>query len=55
MLFPLGIQTTTTVGGDLIHGSVTGMKNESDAWCWWLMPVILATQDAQIKRIAVRG
>jgi hypothetical protein len=23
--------------------------------CWWLMPVILATLEAEIKRIAVRS
>jgi hypothetical protein len=25
------------------------------AGCWWLMPVILATHDAEIRRIAVRS
>jgi hypothetical protein len=23
--------------------------------CWWLMPVILATQEAEIRRITVRS
>jgi hypothetical protein len=22
-------------------------------WCWWLTPVILATQEAEIRRISV--
>jgi hypothetical protein len=25
------------------------------AWCWWLRPVILATQEAEIRRIAVQS
>jgi hypothetical protein len=25
------------------------------AWCWWLTPVILATQEAEIRRITVRS
>jgi hypothetical protein len=25
------------------------------ARCWWLMPVILATQEAEIRRIAVQS
>jgi hypothetical protein len=28
-------------------------KITKGAGCWWLMPVILATQKAEIKRIAV--
>jgi hypothetical protein len=30
-------------------------KTPSQAMCWWLMPVILASQEAEIKRIKVRG
>jgi hypothetical protein len=25
------------------------------AWCWWLTPLILATQEAEIRRIAVQS
>jgi hypothetical protein len=28
-------------------------KEVSGARCWWLTPVILATQEAEIRRIAV--
>jgi hypothetical protein len=24
------------------------------AWCWWLTPVILATQEAEMRRISVQ-
>jgi hypothetical protein len=30
-------------------------KNNIDAGCRWLMPMILATQKAEIRRIAVRS
>jgi hypothetical protein len=30
-------------------------KIPNGAECWWLMPVILATQEAEIRRIAVRS
>jgi hypothetical protein len=30
-----------------------GIKNECTARCWWLMPVILATQEAEIRMITV--
>jgi hypothetical protein len=29
-------------------------KNHTQDRCWWLTPVILATQDAEIRRIAVQ-
>jgi hypothetical protein len=29
------------------------LKKQSFDWCQWLMPVILATQEAEIRRIAV--
>jgi hypothetical protein len=25
------------------------------AWCWWITPVILASQEAEIRRIVVQG
>jgi hypothetical protein len=28
-------------------------KKESKTGCWWLTPVILATQEAEIRRIKV--
>jgi hypothetical protein len=28
-------------------------KNSTRARCWWLTPVILATQEAEIRRIGV--
>jgi hypothetical protein len=32
---------------------IIGKKNE--AGCWWLTPVILATHEAEIRRITVRS
>jgi hypothetical protein len=32
-----------------------GFKYNYSARCWWLTPVILATQEAEIRRIAVEG
>jgi hypothetical protein len=29
-------------------------KEEEEAECWWLIPIILATQEAKIKRITVQ-
>jgi hypothetical protein len=29
------------------------LKSEIKAWCQWLTPVILATQEAEIRRIMV--
>jgi hypothetical protein len=31
------------------------LKKDISAGHWWLMPVILATQQAEIRRIAVRS
>jgi hypothetical protein len=28
-------------------------KNRPLSWCWWLMPIILATQEAEIRRLTV--
>jgi hypothetical protein len=30
-------------------------KNSITARCWWLMPIILATQEAEIRRITVQS
>jgi hypothetical protein len=30
-------------------------KKRERSKCWWLMPVILATQEAEIKRITVQN
>jgi hypothetical protein len=32
-----------------------GRKKKNLAWCWWLTPVILVTQEEEIRRIAVEG
>jgi hypothetical protein len=34
---------------------VLKVKKNHRARCWWLMPVILATQEAEIRRIRVRS
>jgi hypothetical protein len=31
------------------------IKRESGAGCWWLTPVILATQEAEIRKIEIRS
>jgi hypothetical protein len=33
----------------------TSKKKKKIAWCRWLMPVILATQEAEIRRIMVQS
>jgi hypothetical protein len=30
------------------------IQNETAAVCWWLTPAILATQEAEIRRVAVK-
>jgi hypothetical protein len=30
-------------------------KNDFEAGCWWLTPVILAIQEAEIRRIQVQS
>jgi hypothetical protein len=32
---------------------MTSFKRKENAVCWWLIKVILATQEAEIRRIAV--
>jgi hypothetical protein len=32
-----------------------GWFNKKVAGCWWLMPVILATQEAEIRKITIRS
>jgi hypothetical protein len=39
---------------DLLLG-FTHLKEAVIARCWWLMPVILATQEAEIRRITVQS
>jgi hypothetical protein len=35
-------------------GSIPGQcSGLTLAWCWWLSPVILATQEAEIRRVMV--
>jgi hypothetical protein len=36
-------------------GSGTWGKKGSHAGCWWLRPVILVTQEAEIRRSVVLG
>jgi hypothetical protein len=43
-----------------ILSSATSIRNSfqkklKQAGCWWLVPVILATQEAEIRRITVRS
>jgi hypothetical protein len=35
--------------------SYTAIKNSKVAGCWWFTPIILATWEADIGRIAVSG
>jgi hypothetical protein len=30
-------------------------KGGIGSWCWWLMPVTLATQEAEIRKIRVQS
>jgi hypothetical protein len=36
-------------------GIHAGFKKEKTTGCWWLMPIILATQEAEIRRITVQN
>jgi hypothetical protein len=39
-----------------VNGILLNLKrNEIPAGCWWLTPVILATWEAETRRIAVPG
>jgi hypothetical protein len=38
-----------------IQGLVEHYKNDFGAGCWWLMHIILATREAEIRRIKVQG
>jgi hypothetical protein len=38
-----------------MEASFLTVKNGSYARCWWLMPVILATQEAEIRRIVAQS
>jgi hypothetical protein len=31
------------------------LKTQIISWCWWLMPIILATQETEIGRLTVQG
>jgi hypothetical protein len=35
------------------NGGLSAMKRNNLAGCWWLTSVILATQEAEIRRIMV--
>jgi hypothetical protein len=37
----------------IIYCSVCSSKGWIIARCWWVMPVVLATQEAEIRRISV--
>jgi hypothetical protein len=37
--------------GNLIHAN----KKVIEAGCWWLTPVILATQEGEIRRIKIQS
>jgi hypothetical protein len=46
--------------GDGILGSPltlsqSAVKKLTVAWCWWLMSIILATWEAEIRRIMIQG
>jgi hypothetical protein len=32
-----------------------GAQNQAGVGCWWLTPIILATQEAEIRRIGVQS
>jgi hypothetical protein len=34
---------------------MTSEKQQNQARLWWLMPVIVATQEAEIRKIMVQG
>jgi hypothetical protein len=42
-------------GQHRLHSEIRSQKEKKPARHWWLMPVILATQEAEIRRILVQS
>jgi hypothetical protein len=48
-----GFKEMSVIGND--NSVYFCLKNDKQAGCWWLTSVILATQEAEIRRIMVRS
>jgi hypothetical protein len=46
---------TTVTRQDAVELSLLFIKEKTKAGCRWLIPVILATQEAEIRRISVQS
>jgi hypothetical protein len=49
----MGVKGRDLAGG--YGGACRRSKSSRPAGCWWLVPVILASWEADIRRIEVRG
>jgi hypothetical protein len=49
------LRSCTLALQDILPEGCCYLKIHTESRCWWLTPVIIATQEAEIRRIEVRS